>query len=345
VAKRPAGRTRRGANTHGRRLRERALRALGPRWLQTSLALAVALTGLARLDRVTWPSALLRELDLQLCLLALLLAAAALAQRAWLALALTLAVAGAWALPIAALARATRPTPTAGPHLRLLGAHLTEPSLSSAALLTELIAHKVDAALLTAEDPAALRLADAGGAAREAAPELRGYRRFRHATDAGAWLLYVRQELTPRGLGSVAQPAVLLHVGRCSLGLQPLVLPALTAHGARDIRARALTELARAPKLPRSVWFGQLGSQPGAPDVSPLLRAQELRDGRAGYGRLASWPAALGPLGLAREQLLLRGWLRVAALQADEPLARGAQRTWRATLELTDSRCQPSPGT
>jgi hypothetical protein len=206
---------------------------------------------------------------------------------------------------------------------------LGDTPLSASALLTDLISNKLDVGLLSAEDPDAL-----------SSQELPGFKRFRRAAPAGAWLLYVRNALAPRARGAISHGAVQIQLGGCAVELQPLALPALTAYPARGERKRALATLEKTPPAPRSVWLGQLGSRPDAADVAELLRRQELRDGRTGHGRMASWPAALGPLGLAREQLLVHGWLRVVSLRMDAPLVTSAGRSLRATLELTDSRCR-----
>jgi hypothetical protein len=72
--------------------------------------------------------------------------------------------------------------------------------------------------------------------------------------------------------------------------------------------------------------------------------SQELRDARLGYGRLATAPDLLGPLGLPVDHMLLHGWILARSVSTEAPLADAMHRTLNATLELTEPRCLPSEG-
>jgi hypothetical protein len=208
-------------------------------------------------------------------------------------------------------------------------------TLSPAELLTELVSHKVDVALLTATSQSALAALGQGDT-------LRNYRAFHGARARAPWLLFVRQELSV-GSRPKAGSGARVRVGPCELLVQPLNVPSLFAYGERQTRHGELRELREARRESRGVWLGHLGSLPSASDVQPVMSAQELRDGRLGFGRLPSAPAALGVLGVPLEHLLVHGWLRVTAFTMDEPLAPQAQSTLRATLELTEPGCRVQP--
>ena len=232
--------------------------------------------------------------------------------------------------------------------MRVLSAQLAAPNLSPAELLTDLVSHKIDVAVITVRVPSALspffELAPEA-ARRPAIGGLRNYRVLRSPEDASPWVLFVRNELStaPNSRNAKQQASARVRIGACELTVQPLSLPSLLAYGQREVRAARLRALRNAPRNQRSVWLGQLGSSPSASDVGSLLDAQELRDGRLGYGRLPSWPATLAGLGIPLEHVLVHGWLRVIALSMDEPLASQAQRTLRATVELTEPGCRATP--
>jgi len=316
-----------------------ARQSLEPRGLVWAVGCLLLAALVGRFDGTFWLGLMVNELAFQLSLVALSVGAFAGWRRAWIALTACGALASWWGLPAASLARSTRPTPTTGPTLRVLAAHLGAPNLEPAALLTELVSHKVDVALLSADDAATL-------ATLEGAPNLRNYRVLHGSADAAPWALFVRSELSvnPRaraGKGGAAHAE--LRVNQCTLRVQPLSVPSLFSYGARGLRAQRLRALQKQPGDARGIWLGHLGSSPDAADVRGLVEAQDLRDGRTGYGRMSSSPAALGMLGVPNEQLLIRGWLRVTAMEMDAPLAAQAQRTLRATLEFTEPACRGRP--
>jgi endonuclease/exonuclease/phosphatase (EEP) superfamily protein YafD len=160
--------------------------------------------------------------------------------------------------------------------------------------------------------------------------------------------LFVRTAL----LASLAQPRpridprarpdthVSLRIGSCDLDIAQLALPSLIAPGAASTRRRQLAPLASAEGHKRSLYVGSLGSRSAAHDLQPFLSQQGLRDVRLGHGRLATAPAALGPLGLPVDHILVRGWIAVSAADVAEPIVPGAHRTLHATLQLTEPRCR-----
>ncbi len=301
------------------------------------MALLVS-AALARLDGVVWLGSVARELSFQLFLCALVLGAVAAWLRAWPALAVCSLLALWWGTPIMSMARSTRPTPSTGPTLRVLSAHLAAGNLAPSELLTDLVSHKVDVAVLSAVNNSAL-------APLSTASALRNYRMLRSTADEAPWLAFVRKELSSSSSARASKQhaGVQVRLGSCELTVRPLSLPSLFDYSERQTRAERLRALRSAPRQQRSVWLGHLGSLPSASDVAPLLDKQELRDGRLGYGRMPSWPGALAALGFPLEHVLVHGWLRITALSMHEPLAARAQRTLRATIELTEPSCRSQP--
>ena len=254
-------------------------------------------------------------------------------QRAWPALAACSLLVLVLGVPLLILSRSTRPTPSTGPTLRALSAHLSAASPTPADLIAELVSSKTDLAVLTA--PSAGPLSELS---KEAS--LRNYRVLSGTPPEGPWVMLVRKELlTPAR--HAKSPHV--RVGACELGLRPFHVPSLFSYGQRDARRQRLRQLQALPRERRTLWLGHLGSSPSASDVQPLLATQELRDGRLGHGRMPSWPPALAWLGVPLEHVLVHGWLRVSALSTDAPLASGAHRTLRATIELTERTCRVAP--
>ncbi|MFT3927554.1 MAG: hypothetical protein QM778_33790 [Myxococcales bacterium] len=335
MAARPPKRTKRAVARRGSWAGWATLN-LEPHWLSWAVLGCLCAAGLGRLGGMFWLGTVMEELGFQLCLVALGLGVYAALRRAWLALAVCVLLVISWGLPALSLARSTRPTPSSGPTLRVLGAHLGAATLTPAELLTELVSHKVNLAVLSANDGAALT-------SLRAEDTLRNYRVIHGPVPGSTWALFVRRELLePAGPRRAKAPRSVaqLKINRCELSVQPLSVPSVFTYGVRDARSQRLRGLQKRTSDARSIWLGQLGSAPSTADVQAVTRAQDLRDGRVGYGRMPSTPASLGPLGLPHEHLLLRGWLRVTAMSMDEPLAPQAQRTLRATLELTEPACQ-----
>lgn len=268
-----------------------------------------------------------QELGFWLLLSALVTGLIAGIKRAWPLLGATLCVVLVWAFPLFPLLRETRPTPQNGPTFRVMTAHLGRQALSPSSLVTELVTRKTDVAVLTAEDLQALV---------NLAQELPGYRSLHDLSPRAPWVVFVKKSLSIERHKGEAR----IRVAGCDVLFQPFNLPSLFAYTERTQRAALITALEARPKHARSLWLGHLGSSPRAPDVSALLEKQELRDGRAGHGRLATYPSALYGLGLPHAPMLLHGWLRVLDLTADPPLNPGAHRTLRAILEVTDSHCR-----
>ncbi len=303
----------------------------GPRWLAVSVGLLALLALVSQFARFIWLGAVLDQLGFWLLLCALAAAAVAGLERAWPTLAASLLVALVWALPLFPVLRETRPTPQHGPTLRVMTAHLGGSPLSPANLVTDLVSRKTDVAVLTAPTLAALS---------NLSRDVPGYRSLRDLSPRAPWVAFVKKSL----LGERPKDDARVRIAGCDVHLQPFNLPSLFAYTARTERASLLKALEARPQHARTLWLGHLGSSPRAPDVSALLTKHELRDARAGHGRLATYPASLYALGLPVDHMLLRGWLRATDLSAEAPLVNGAHRTLRATLEVTDSRCQtPKP--
>jgi hypothetical protein len=300
-----------------------------------------ALTGaalLAALEPYVWLGALLRELGFQLAILALISAAFALARRAWVALASLLVLAGVFAFPLLPLYRSSRPTPQAGPLLRVATAHLGGVELPEAALRSWLAHERPDALVLTGVRES-----------RSFAGQLGSYRVARGTIDLRALLLVQSALVVPAGAVPTREraehPSAIVRVGRCQARIVGVELPPLAAYTALAARERAIARLDQLPRASRSVWLGHFGSRAEAHDLAGLVAQHALRDGRLGHGRLATAPSALGGLGFPLSQLFVHGWISVREMAVQAPLAAGAQGTLRASVELTEPRCRFTRGT
>lgn len=282
------------------------------------------------LEPHVWLGALVSELGFHLALAALAGAGIALAKRAWVALAGLLALGLLFAWPLAPLYRATKPTPQAGPLLRVATGHLAGHALDEGKLLSWLARERPDAMAITGlrEDFAGSRLG--------------GYRIARGNLDLRSLLLVQSALVVPtrERAGGDEHPVLTLRAGRCQARAVALELPPLAAYTALDARARAIQRATQLPSAPRSVWLGQLGSRSEAHDLHGFIAQHALRDGRIGHGRLATAPGALGPLGFPLSQVLVHGWISVREADVKPPLVDGAHRTVTAVLELTEARCR-----
>ncbi len=306
--------------------------------------LAWSFTGAAvvgALDRYLWIGALVRELGFHLAWTAMLGAAFALARRAWLPAASLSGLALLFAVPLAPLYRPTRPTPEAGPLLRVATAHLSGAEFGENALRSWLARTRPDAVALSG-----LKQMRNFGESFDVTPRGRAsapvgsYRVVRGRADLHLLLLVKSALAVPARENNAERASATLRIGRCALRVVAVELPTLAAYTARDARKRAIAELAKLPRAARSVWLGQLGSRPEAHDLTPLTQPHELRDGRHGHGRFATAPGSLAWFGFPLSHLLVHGWLRVRDLAADRPFAPGAQRTLHATVELTEPPCR-----
>jgi hypothetical protein len=302
-----------------------------PWWIAALSLLAFAL--IARLEAWVWLGAFFSELGFHGLLLSLLLALLSSWRKQWAALGTSIVAAFLFGAPLFPLLRGTRPTPEAGPTLRVMVSRLDEPSLSRADLRQQLLSRSIDAAALTAPTPQPL------AALRGTLP---GYQLVESLPEAAPALLVLKQSLVRRlpAPQRAPQPVAHLQVGTCQLAVRALNLPNMLAYGRRNDREHAIAELERQAPFVRSVWLGHLGSRADAADLVPVLATHSLRDGRLGQGRLATSPASLGPLGLPLDHVLVHGWLRVTRASVGAPLAAEAHRTLEASLELTESRCR-----
>ncbi len=297
---------------------------------------AVSFVGLAALlgwlDGMVWLGNLCRELPLQLGLVALSTAGLCLwARRRGLALVALLSALIAVA-PLWPLARPTRLTPERGPVLRVGLANLNEQPADPARLRTlaptlEVLAltglRQADLATLDASLPRMARLATASS------------RSASHALWVSTNYPARRRPAPPPSIA-----ATRVRVGRCDVDLFSAMLPSLFDLGAAQERKDANTALSKLALGARAVSLVSLGSRPTSPDLRDAKRALSLRDTRLGKGLLATQPAALGPLGIAVEHVLVRGWIAVRERTAGFPVSPHASRTALATLELTEPRCR-----
>lgn len=294
---------------------------------------------LGALERHVWLGALFGELGLHLTLLSGLTMLIALFRRSFL-LAGGLALLVVWfGWPLFSFVRAMRPTPQAGPVLRVATAHLAGAALDPSALSGFLARERPDALALTGVVPSP-----------ELDDKLGSYSVLREPGVDATVLLLVQSALAvasghgprtpPRERREGPRPRLAVRAGRCQAHLAAIALPSITAYGDRTERTRAITDLERAEPPPRSIWLGHLGSRAEAHDLDVLMHEHGLRDGRFGHGRLPTTPAALGPLGFPRSDVLVQGWIAVRSLEAEPPLVPGADRTLLAVLELTEPRCR-----
>jgi hypothetical protein len=298
---------------------------------------ATALLGtaalLSLLEPYVWVGALIRELGFHLALLALLVALIAALRRAWLALGLLIAVALLFALPLLPLYRSTRPTPQAGPVLRVATAHLAGAKLPLAALSVWLTRVRPDALAIT-------------GLAESASfgARIGTYRVLRGSAELRTLLLVQNALVVPGRERSGAYPSQAVRAGRCQARLVAVELPPIAAYTTLDSRARGIAALTSLASAPRSIWFGHFGSRADAHDLAAFRAHHALRDGRLGHGRAATAPSALGALGFPLSHALVHGWISVREMSVGEPLVAGAQRTLSTTVELTEQRCRFTRG-
>jgi hypothetical protein len=303
------------------------------RWsqlLRTQLPLPGALLvvwSVGLLEPWLYLGALVGELGFQLALAALAGVVWALVQRSFAAAAALAVVAALFARPLLPFYRSTLPTPQSGPLLRVASANLNGAPLTPEALSAWLARERPDAVALTG-----LR-SDLGQ------PSFESYRVAR-SSDQRSLLLVQSALAVPHRETLRGHASILVRAGRCQARVVTLELPALTAYGELEARAR-LTHDARAlHSAPRSVWLGQLGSRAQAHDLQPFFAAHQLRDARIGHGRLATSPASLGPLGFPLTHVLVHGWISVRELRVVPPVVEGADRALSAVLELTEPRCR-----
>lgn len=288
----------------------------------------LALWALAQLEPWLYLGALTAELGFQLVLAALGTLAWALAKRRYLAAAGVATAELLLASPLLPFYRSTKPTPTNGPQLRVVSAHMNGAQLTSEGL----------SAWLEREQPDALALTGLRSGLGQAA--FGSYLVAHGSSSTGAHLLIQRALTVPpiaplRGHASSA-----IRAGRCQARLVALELPAIVRYGELDAREHAIEAARSVPNAPRSVWLGQLGSRAEAHDLKPFFAAHQLRDARIGHGRFATAPPVLGPLGWPMSGVLVHGWIGVREMELLPPLAEGGQRAMRAVLELTEPRCR-----
>lgn len=287
---------------------------------------------LGALEPYLWLGALVGELGFQLALAALLIAAVALAKRAFIVLAAALALALFFVWPLIPLYRSTRPTPQAGPILRVATAHLAGNALDEATLLRWLARERPDAAALTG-----LR-SDLSVGSR-----LGAYRIARGNVDLRALLLVQSALVVPVRERPTEHPTLTVRAGRCQAQTVAMELPPLAAYTALEARERAIARVTALKPTPRSVWLGHLGSRVEAPDLDGFIAAHALRNAGRGHGRLATAPGSLGPLGFPLSHVLVHGWISVRDVDVKDPIVPGAERTIAGILELTEARCRFTP--
>jgi len=294
-----------------------------------ALVLLTTAWALSLLEPYVWLGSVMHELAFHLALCAALVALVALLRRAWLAASLLLLLTALFASPMLPLYRATRPTPQAGPLLRIATAHLAGSTLGREQL----------SRWLTRERPDALALTGVADGA-ELGTGLGGYRALRGNADLRALLLVQNALVVPGRERVGAHPTQAIRAGRCQARLVAVELPPLAVYTTLSARARSISALTKMPSAPRSVWFGHFGSRADAHDLTAFSAHHSLRDGRLGHGRSATAPGSLGPLGFPLSNVLVHGWISVREFEVSEPLVTGAHRTLRATLELTEARCR-----
>jgi hypothetical protein len=300
-------------------------------WLVAGALGLLALLSLA--ERQVWVGALLAELRPWLFLLALATVASFTLMGERIAASASAALGVALAISLAPVYRSTRPTPQAGPLLRVAHVHAAGEPFGRAALGSWLaqLGH-VDVVAVSG-----LRAADA------ALPTaLSGFAVHPPATP-GAPALFVAARAAgvrfPDDLGPLSN--VSLAIGACRVRVVAIDVPSRFDRKASTARAAQLASLERLPPIVRSVWLGHLGSRVDASDVAGLLSAQQLRDSRRSHGLMATAPASLGALGVPLDHVLVHGWVGVRDRSVEAAAAPGTHRTVRATLELTEPRCRP----
>lgn len=299
--------------------------------LRNELAIAGAVASVAALSLLepyVWVGALLNELGFQLALCAAIGALLAAVRRAFIVFGTLLLALVLFAWPLVPLYRSTKPTPQAGPLLRVATAHLAGNALTLDKLESWLGRERPDAMVITG-------LREDLGPAR-----LGAYRVARGNADLRTLLLVQSALVVPTRERASAHPVVTVRAGRCQARAVGLELPPLAAYTALDARERAIASVTQLSSTPRSLWLGHLGSRAEAHDLAPFIARHALRDGRLGHGRLATAPGGLGPLGFPLSDVLVHGWISVREFDVKPPLVDGAQRTLTAVLELTEARCR-----
>lgn len=296
---------------------------------QLSVAGAIAcVSALSLLEPYVWIGALLNELGFHLAILLALGALVAVVRRAFLVFGVLLLAVVLFVWPLVPLYRVTKPTPQAGPLLRVATAHVAGNPLDLAKLQSWLGQKRPDAMVITG-------LREDLGATRVGA-----YRVARGNADLRTLLLVQSALVVPSREKVGAHPVVTVRAGRCQARAVGLELPPIAAYTVLDARARAIRSVKQLRSAPRSLWLGHLGSRAEAHDLEPFVAEHALRDGRLGHGRLATAPGALGPLGFPLSDVLVHGWISVREVDVLPPLVEGAHRTLTAVLELTEARCR-----
>ena len=301
-------------------------------FLLLSAAFAVAAL-LVLLAPYVWLGALTRELAFHLALLATIAACVALFRRAWLATIALFALAATFAAPLAPLYRKTRPTPAAGPIMRVATAHLAGAQLELATLTRWLARVQPDALALTGLTESASFGTRVGT-----------YRVVRGTAELRTLLLVQSALIVPGRERSGPYPTQAVRAGRCQARLVAVELPPIAAYTALETRARAIAALTDISSTPRSVWFGHFGSRADAHDLAAFRLQHQVRDARLGHGRDATAPSALGALGFPLSHVFVHGWISVREVAVSDALVAGAHRTLNATLELTEARCRFTRG-
>jgi hypothetical protein len=296
---------------------------------QLAIAGAVATVAvLSLLEPYVWIGALLNELGFQLAICAAIGALVAVVRRAFVVCAALLLLVVLFVWPLVPLYRVTKPTPQAGPLLRVATAHVAGSALDLHKLETWLGRERPDAMVITGlrEDVGTLRLG--------------AYRVARGNADLRTLLLVQTALVVPFREKAGPHPVVTVRAGRCQARAVGLELPPLAAYTALEARERAITSVKQLRSAPRSLWLGHLGSRAEAHDLAPFIAEHALRDGRLGHGRLATAPGGLGALGFPLSDVLVHGWISVREVDVKPPLVDGAHRTLTAVLELTEARCR-----
>ncbi len=260
-------------------------------------------TALARLGDGSWPVELLSHFPLHYALAGLGLACLAAARGAVLPMALLAAV--AW-LNAAALRPAGGPAGDAGgPRLRLAMANLSLANRNG--FLPD--------ALVAGRNPEVLGFAEVSERwVRDLNAALPGHphrllepREHHFGIALYSRLPLERPEVRLLG-GDPHHPALLATVRVDGEPVNLLVAhphPPFSAF-VTSLRDRQLAELARIrrERPGRFALLGDLNATPWSRAFRRLLADADLRDTRAGHGHLATWPAALGPLGLPLDHIL-----------------------------------------
>ncbi|MEY4513019.1 MAG: hypothetical protein RLZZ450_5141, partial [Pseudomonadota bacterium] len=171
---------------------------------QLAIAGAVATVGaLSLLEPYVWLGALLNELGFQLAICAVIGALVAVVRRAFLVFGVLLLVVVLFVWPLVPLYRTTKPTPQAGPLLRVATAHMAGNALDLGKLQSWLGRQRPDAMVITG-------LRDDLGTTRVGA-----YRVARGNADLRTLLLVQSALVVPSREKGGAHPVVTVRAGRC----------------------------------------------------------------------------------------------------------------------------------